>query len=232
MSLNIENEQIERIGFGCKEESFKFVGHHLDEFLDWDHHIAHIKNKLSKSNYVISCSKNIIPLSVRKLLYSSLFRSHLEFGIIAWGGVKAGKLKSIVNLQKKCVRNVANKNFKSHTDPIFRSLQVLKFNDLYTYNCVLFMHKYAYARHPDTILDTFTPLGLNNRTGNYLLQKYKAHFFNKFPSVTLPKIWNDQKPEIKNCLSFSSVKRKLKDKFLNIYDESVKCKYINCPDCT
>ena len=109
LALNIENEPIERIGHGCKEESFKFVGHHLDEFLDWDHHITHIKNKLSKSNYIISCSKNFIPLSVRKLLYNSLFRSHLEFGIIAWGGVKSGKLKSIINLQKMCKKCCSQK---------------------------------------------------------------------------------------------------------------------------
>ena len=94
------------------------------------------------------------------------------------------------------------------------------------------MHKYAYARHPNTILNTFTPLSVNNRTGNYLLQKYKTNFFDKFPSVSLLRIWNDQKNEIKNCLSFSSVKLKLNDMILSNYETNVKCNYSNCPDCT
>ena len=64
------------------------------------------------------------------------------------------------------------------------------------------MNKYAYATHPDTILDTFTPLKVNQRTGNYLLQKYKTNFFDKFPSVSLPRIWNEQKPDIKFFCNF------------------------------
>ena len=165
------------------------------------------------------------------LLYNSLFKSHLEFGIIAWGGVNSNKLKCIVNLQKKCIRNVANKQFKSHTDPIFRQLKILKLKDIYLYNCILFMHKYAYARLPPSLLNTFTPLGTNNRTGNYLLPMYKTNFFDKFPSVSLLKIWNVQKSEIKNCLSESSVKYKIKENILHTYDFNVKCSYADCPDC-
>ena len=93
------------------------------------------------------------------------------------------------------------------------------------------MHKYAYARHPDTILNTFTPLKVNQRTGNYLLQKYKTSFFDKFPSVSLPRIWNEQKPDIKNCLSFSSVKTKIQCTIISMYEERIKCQYVNCPDC-
>ena len=106
LSLNIENSPIDRIGYDCPEKSFKFVGHHLDEFLNWDCHISHVKNKLSKSNYAIKSTKNILPLHIRKLLYESMFKSHLEFGIIAWGGVNSTKLKCITNLQKKCIRNL------------------------------------------------------------------------------------------------------------------------------
>ena len=69
------------------------------------------------------------------------------------------------------------KKANSHTDPIFKNLGIMKFTDLYIYNCILFMNKYAYATHPDTILNTFTPLKDNQRTGNYLLQKYKTNFF-------------------------------------------------------
>ena len=100
LSLYIENQAIDRIGKNCEEQSFKFVGIFLDEFLIWDHHINHVKNKLSKSNYAINSAKNFMPLPVRKLLYNSLFRSYLEYGIIAWAGVKTSQLKSIINLQK------------------------------------------------------------------------------------------------------------------------------------
>ena len=58
----------------------------------------------------------------------------MEFGILAWGGINKTKLSKIINLQKKCVRNVAGKQYRSHTDPIFSKLGILKFDDLLQYN--------------------------------------------------------------------------------------------------
>ena len=34
LKLQIDNKDIERVGTGCKNESFKFVGVHLDENLN------------------------------------------------------------------------------------------------------------------------------------------------------------------------------------------------------
>ena len=66
------------------------------------------------------------------------------------GGVGPGKLKKITKLQKKCVRNVASKGHRSHTDPIFSSLTILKFEDLFKYNCSTFMHKYSQNKLPES----------------------------------------------------------------------------------
>ena len=52
---------------GGAEWENKF-GNHPDEFFNWDCHISHVKNKLSKSNYAINSTKNILPLHIRKLL--------------------------------------------------------------------------------------------------------------------------------------------------------------------
>ena len=94
--------------------------------------------------------------------------------------VLSSKLKGIKNLQKKCIRNVANKNRLSHTDPIFSSLNVLKFADLFKYNSLVFMHNFAFGRLPNSFDDMFKPLGLQNRTGNYQLIKYKSNFLINF----------------------------------------------------
>ena len=39
LKLLIDNKDIERVGTGSKNESFKFVGVHLDENLNWNHHL-------------------------------------------------------------------------------------------------------------------------------------------------------------------------------------------------
>ncbi len=59
--------------------------------------------------------------------------------------------KKITSVQKKCVRNVACKHFKSHTSPIFSQYKIMKFNDILKYEGLTFMHKFAYARLPNSL---------------------------------------------------------------------------------
>ena len=78
--LKIENETIDRIGAGCEEESFKFVGILLDEFLSWEFHARKIRIKVSGAVYALSKLKSILPNNIKYLIYNSLFRSHIEYG--------------------------------------------------------------------------------------------------------------------------------------------------------
>ena len=36
--------------------------------------------------------KNVLPLNIRLLVYNSLVRPHIEYGIVTWGGVKKSDL--------------------------------------------------------------------------------------------------------------------------------------------
>ena len=92
LKLSIGNEKIDRIGNNCKESFFKFVGHRLDEFLSWNPQISHIEGKLASANFAIVRTKNILPCNIRMTLYNSLFRSHMEFGILAYAWVSTSKL--------------------------------------------------------------------------------------------------------------------------------------------
>ena len=100
-NISIGNEILERIGNDCVNKYFKFVGLKLDEFLNWDFQIEHISNKIASSIFALSQIKNILPLNIRLLVYNSLVRPHIEYGIVTWGGVKNSKLQKIRSLQKK-----------------------------------------------------------------------------------------------------------------------------------
>ena len=119
LSISIGSEILERIGNDCAVKSYKFVGLHIDDTLSWDQHISHVHKKLSSANYIINRAKNILPQNIRLLVYNSLFKSHLQYGILAWGKVPVRKIQKIISIQKKCIRNVANKDFRSHTEPLF-----------------------------------------------------------------------------------------------------------------
>ena len=53
----------------------------------------------------------------------------------------------------------------------------------------------------------------------------------RFPSIFLPKIWNHYSKDIRNTLSQSCVKNKLKSDIISGYNKYEKCDYESCPDC-
>ena len=127
LKLFIANEEIERIGEDCKEKFFKFVGIYLDEHYTWKYHINHVGNKVASGSYAISTAKHFLSRKLRLTMYSSFFRSYCDYGILAWGGVNNSKLDRITKIQKKCVRNIAGKGHRAHTDPLFATFDILKF---------------------------------------------------------------------------------------------------------
>ena len=58
---------IDRIGKGCSESAFKFLGHWVDENLSWDYHTSKMANKLNSANYAISKISSKFPFKVKKL---------------------------------------------------------------------------------------------------------------------------------------------------------------------
>ena len=231
LKLYINNEEIDRIGNDTQDKYFKFVGIRLDENLSWDYHTNHVHSKLASGCFAISSVKNFLPRSIRLTMYNSFFRSHCEFGIMAWGGVRPSKLKKICKLQKKCVRNVIGKGHRAHCDPIFSALELLKFEDLFKFNCSSFMHKYTYGKAPSSFQNFFIPVHFPNRTKSYMVQKYKNEFLTHFPSYFLINEWNANAQKMKLNESHNSFKKSLELSLFSKYPAAVKCNSRGCTDC-
>ena len=161
-SLKIGDTNIEQIGTKCKEKYFKFVGHVLDDRMSWEGHIEHICKKLASANFGINSSKKFLPLKVRKMLYYSLFDSHLNFGNLLWGCAKDKQLKKIETLQKQCIRNISLKKFNAHTEPLFKTHDILKFKDKLAHSRAIFMHKYRHNKLPASFSGIFTETSMTD----------------------------------------------------------------------
>ena len=228
--LNIGPEHLERVGHDCDDKFIKFVGIKLDEYLDWNIHISHVCNKVSNGNFALNQCKNILPVDVRKLIYNSLVKSHIEYGILAWGKSSDGKINTLKTLQKKCIRTVSNMKRMSHTDPICGSLKILKFDDLFDLNAKSFMFKYNKRFLPESFNDMFIPLAEPNRTNSYRLELFKFKLLKSFPNVYLPKIWNSMPHDVKNLSKFTTFKNTVKLEIINQYN-LFYCNNTNCSSC-
>ena len=144
-------------------------------------------------------------------------KSHIKYGIIAYGGCNKKDLKRLINLQKRAVRIVALKSRSEHTDPLYGKFEILKLEDLYSLNGGVFMYKYLNSRLPESFNGLFKLLSEPNRTRSFRLEKPKHRHLEKFPKVTLPANWNNLSLEFKTAQSLNSFKSLFKSKCFMTY---------------
>ena len=229
LKLMIGGKCIEQVGSHCKEKYFKFVGHVLDEKMSWEGHINHISKKLASANYAINSTKNFLPLKIRKLLYYSLFDSHLNYGNLLWGCASNKMINKIDILQKRCIRNISLKSFKAHTEPLFKNLCILKLSDKLSYCQSLFMHKYRNNKLPNSFSNIFTDVinteKMQTRDNDYNYQIIPAikRSLENFPYKKILSNWNSLDIDLKSTAEEDEFQQMLKQKFLSQYSCDTNC---------
>ena len=147
LTVSINGKQIENVKF------FKFLGVMFDECLSWKSHIKMIKNKLSKIIGIINKLKYIYPQHALLSIYNALFLSHMTYGLLLWGT----QAEEVFKLQKKAVRIITNSEYLAHSEPLFKTLELLKIQDLYNLKILKFYYNLSYHRLPsyfNSYLDT------------------------------------------------------------------------------
>ena len=105
--------------------------------------------------------------------------------------------------------------FRSHTDPLFHDLKLLKFKDVVTFHQCIFMYECMHNLLPDHFCHMFE---LNCEIHNYPTRSMKNVRIPTHRTVSFqqnirfmgPKLWNELNNTIKNCLSINDFKRILK----------------------
>ena len=202
--------------------SLKFLGVTIDNKLDWSDHINVVCNTLSKNIGILYKLKHF-PKSILKMLYNSFILPYLYNNNIVWGNASATSLDRIVKLQKRVVRIINHAPYLAKTSPIFCSLKILRFNDLYLYQVGIFMYLCYINALPESLLAYFNlnhnVHSYNTRNANnFHLPKARLTFFQNSILFHGPKIWNSLPPSIKESISLKVFKTKLKDHFLATYE--------------
>ena len=112
----INNTNIEKV------EQFKFLGSTLDSNLNWKKHSDNITNKCSQIIGILNRLKQILPLSIKIMLYNALLLPHIKYCLVTWGY----QCKRINILQKRAIRLITLTNYNSHTAPLFKKLTLSK----------------------------------------------------------------------------------------------------------
>ena len=136
-----------------KESHVKFLGIIVDQNLNWCEHINHCKRKISSALFSLGRARQYITEDSSKLLYYTLVYPYLHNGLHLWGGTFKTYLKSLIILQKRAVRIIANASRLAHTCRIFQRLHVLSLEQLHDYCLGKFMYSQIYKLAPALFLE-------------------------------------------------------------------------------
>ena len=98
----------------------------MDTNLKWKKHTDKISNKCSKITGVLNRLKLLFPQEIKCLLYNSLIVPHNNYCITAWGFHR----NRITIIKKKAIRIITASSYISHTEPLFKQLNLLKVEDI------------------------------------------------------------------------------------------------------
>ena len=159
----------------------KLLGFMIDDGLTWSAHVQHILSKLGKSKFLFERSKRLMTADVMKIFYYSHFYSHVCYGISLWGPMcQKGDFNKLFRKQKDFIRSMSNAKYNAHTEPLFKSLNILKLRD-----CVICeMSKFGYMlKHdllPPKITSIFEHKNIHRNTRNTSLPHIPPHKTSKF----------------------------------------------------
>ena len=88
--------------------------------------------------------KRFLPLHILRVLYCSMIQSNLNYSLLVWGF----DLSRLQKIQKKIIRVITGSRYNEHTEPLFKSLRLIKIDDLFRLNIVKFYYKLIHKKVP------------------------------------------------------------------------------------
>ena len=166
-----------------KVNSTKFLGIIIDENLNWAAHKENLVKKMRSITGAICRIRHNIPSDYYRNIYSSLFESHLSYGVTVWGvslrnkasdnlfitqkqciRILFGNLESYLNKHATCARARPYRSQKlgpefyekEHTKPVFNRLKILTIQNLFKYHCITEIFKIMKFRTPFCLFELIT----------------------------------------------------------------------------
>ena len=136
-------------------KKIKYLGVYLDETLSGDSHCEELVKKLNRANGMLAKARHFVPLNELTNIYHAIFSSHLMYGCQIWTQKLLSVTDKISILQKNAVRIMTFSDFKAHSEPLFKQLEILKFKDNIVLQNCLFVYDYLKGNLPNSFDDTF-----------------------------------------------------------------------------
>ena len=201
LNILINNTPIARV------QEHKFLGIIIHENLSWKPHITSICDKVAKVIGILSKSRRYLPSVTLKTLYNSLFLPYINYCNLIWASTYASYLEPLYLLQTKAIRIITFYPPRTRSKPpLFSKLNILSLHSLY--NRLLPVSLSSLLHFNCDFCDYLTRSRFN-------LHKMSLRYQFAISSQA-PAIWNDIPLTVRDSLTSTNFKKKLKLHFLSL----------------
>ena len=133
----------------------KYLGIYLDEFLSGESQCTELIKKLNRANGMLAKARHYVPDLELKNIYHAIFSSHTLYGSQIWSAKLISVTDKITRLQKAAMRIMTFSEFRAHSEPLFKKLEILKFSDSIAVNNCSFVYDYFHNKLPISFNNIF-----------------------------------------------------------------------------
>ena len=133
------------------------------------------------------------------------------------------------------MRIINNKGYTYHTEPLYKTYEILNVHDNYKYNVLTFM----YRLKNNLLLNSFNTLYYFTEPGRSCTRqsklancgRFRTTYTSRLPLHRLPRIWNELDAKFHDIESLKSFKKNVRNNFLSKYSTNIRCTNTRCKQC-
>ena len=193
----------------------KYLGVQIDDNLNWKEHIRAVSAKVSRAVGFLKYSKQYLPLSAVKTLYTSIVEPHFQYCCSVWGCCNATEIRLLQKLQNRAARIATNSSFNADIKPMFEILGWITIQQLIDTQSKIVTFKSLKNLAPKYLCELFnensacSSRNLHNTNTDVRLPKKNTAKGQKAFSFRGAKIWNSLPTEAKLAPSLYRFKEHL-----------------------
>ena len=104
---------------------------------------------------MLAKARHYVPKADLKNIYHAIFSSHIQYASQIWTPKLISVTDKISRLQKSAMRIMTFSEFRAHSEPLFKKLEILKFRDIISLNNCSFVYDYFHNNLPRSFTNTF-----------------------------------------------------------------------------
>ena len=187
----------------------KYLVISFDSNLTWKNHVDELCLKLSKTVGIFSKLRYYVNVDILIMLYYSLIYPFLTYG------PKTSNYFAKMNCQ---INDFSDP--RSHSEPLLKSLRLLKFSDVIHLEILSFVYQWYHKLSPVSSIHSYNTH--QSQVDNLFVKSvHTTQYGIRSLSYTGPKLWNSLSINVKRIMPFSSFCQYIKNSVIDGYNSII-----------